>query len=120
GTMMEMHSVGTWSSSPALDTAMDAFAAGDEAAFETVDALGRPALERALRRLTRDPVEAAELAQETLIRVLRAREQWRRGARFLPWAQTIARRLFLDGVRSRRNEQKIYDAIAHREAMRAP
>lgn len=99
-----------------LDTAMDAFAAGDTAAFDTVDTLGRPVLVRSLYRLTGDAAAAADLAQETLIRVLRSRDRWRPGAPFLPWAHAIARRLFLDQLRGRRARQRAYDVLAHRYA----
>lgn len=101
-----------------LDAAMDAFAAGDAAAFATVDALARPRLCRSLRRLTREPAAADDLAQDTLIRVVRARHRWRPGSRFLPWAHAIARRLFLDRVRRSRLQARAYDALGHREASR--
>jgi RNA polymerase sigma-70 factor (ECF subfamily) len=95
-----------------LDAAMDAFAAGDDAAFATVDALGRPILVRTLRRFTRDGAAAADLAQETLIRVLRSRARWRPGARVLPWAHPIARRRFLDDVRNRRARERAHEVLA--------
>jgi RNA polymerase sigma-70 factor (ECF subfamily) len=97
---------------------MDAFAAGDDAAFTTVDTLGRAPLTASLRRLTRDATTAAELAQDTLVRVLRSRHHWRPGARFLPWPSAIGRRLFLERLRRERTCRRAYDALAHREAQR--
>ena len=98
---------------PTLDAAMDAFAAGDRAAFATLDALARPILIRSLRRLTRDGAAASDLAQDTLIRVLRSGGHWRPGARFLPWAHAIARRLFLDELRGRRTRERAHELLAH-------
>jgi RNA polymerase sigma-70 factor, ECF subfamily len=96
---------------------MDRFAAGDLAAFTEVYAAVLPRLARALRRLTRQRAAAEDLAQETMLRIFRARATWRPGARVLPWAHAIARRLFLDRVRRHRREQRAHDVLAHREPL---
>lgn len=103
---------------PAADAAMDRFAAGDLTAFAEVYAAVRPRVERSLGRLTRQRAAAEDLAQETMLRIYRARGSWQPGARLVPWAHAIARRLFIDRVRSRRREQAAYDALAHRETCR--
>jgi RNA polymerase sigma-70 factor (ECF subfamily) len=100
------------------DAAMDRFAAGDLAAFTEVYAAVQPRVERTLGRLTRQRAAAEDLAQETMLRIYRARGSWQPGARLVPWAHAIARRLFIDRVRSRRREQAAYDAFAHRETCR--
>ena len=100
------------------DEAMDRFAAGELAAFAEVYAAARPRIERTLGRLTRQRAAAEDLAQETMLRIYRARASWRPGGRVLPWAHAIARRLFIDRVRSHRRERQAYDALAHREAQR--
>jgi len=87
-----------------LDRAMARFAAGEDAALAEVYDLGAPAVLTFLLHLCRDRPLAEDLTQETFLRIHRARGLYRSGAPVLPWAYTIARRLFLDSVRSRRNE----------------
>lgn len=102
-----------WMSPPAaqppLEQAMDRFASGDDAALGDVYDLASPAVLSFLKGLCRDPQQAEDLTQETFLRIHRARGLFRPGARVLPWAYTIARRLFLDEVRARRSE-KIFPA----------
>src|SRR5689334_7573955 len=88
----------------AIDEAMDRFAAGELVAFTEVYAAVLPRLAGALRRLTRQRAAAEDLAQETMLRIYHARSTWRPGARVLPWAHAIARRLFIDRVRRHRRE----------------
>jgi RNA polymerase sigma-70 factor (ECF subfamily) len=83
---------------------MARFAAGDDAALAEVYDLGSPAVFTFLLHLARDRSLAEDLTQETFLRIHRARGLYRPGASVLPWAYTIARRLFLDSVRSRRSE----------------
>jgi RNA polymerase sigma-70 factor (ECF subfamily) len=97
------------------DEAMDRFAAGDAAAFAEMYAAVLPHLVRALGRLTRQRAAAEDLAQEAMLRIYGARATWRPGSRVLPWAQAIARRLFIDRVRRHRREQRAHDVLAHDE-----
>ena len=90
-----------------LERAMDRFAAGDDAALGEVYDLASPAVYSFLKGLCRDPQRAEDLTQETFLRIHRARGLFRRGSPVLPWAYTIARRLFLDDVRARRAEQVV-------------
>jgi RNA polymerase sigma-70 factor (ECF subfamily) len=87
-----------------LDRAMARFAAGEDAALAEVYDLGAPAVFTFLLRLSKERPLAEDLTQETFLRIHRARGLYRSGASVLPWAYTIARRLFLDSVRSRRPE----------------
>jgi len=87
-----------------LEQAMARFAAGDDAALGDVYDLASPAVFRFLARLCRDQPLAEDLTQETFLRIHRARGLYRPGAAVLPWAYTIARRLFLDAVRARKAE----------------
>jgi RNA polymerase sigma-70 factor (ECF subfamily) len=87
-----------------LDRAMARFATGEDAALAEVYDLGSPAVFTFLQRLCRDKPLAEDLTQETFLHIHRARGLYRPGAPVLPWAYTIARRLFLDSVRSRRSE----------------
>ena len=82
---------------------MDRFAAGDDGALGDVYDLAAPSVMTFLMGLTRDRQRAEDLTQETFLRIHRARGLFRPGAPVLPWAYTIARRLFLDDVRTRRS-----------------
>lgn len=88
-----------------LEEAMESFIAGDESAFIRVYRLTAPRVYGMLARLTREPALAEDLTQETMVRMYRAGSAFHRGAKVLPWAYTIARRLFIDGVRRRRHEE---------------
>jgi RNA polymerase sigma-70 factor, ECF subfamily len=87
-----------------LDRAMARFAGGEDEALAEVYDLGAPAVLTFLLRLSKDRPLAEDLTQETFLRIHRARGLYRSGAAVLPWAYTIARRLFLDSIRARRPE----------------
>ena len=91
---------------------MESFAAGDESAFRMVYNLAAPRIFRMLMRLSREPALAEDITQETLLRMYSAAKAFLPGAKVLPWAYTIARRLFIDRVHDRRNEQAIAGALA--------
>jgi RNA polymerase sigma-70 factor (ECF subfamily) len=89
---------------PVADTAMDRYAAGEDAAFGLVyDALA-PRLYGYLLRQTRDRTRAEDLLQQTLLRIHRARDRFIPGAEVTPWAFAIARRLLIDGIRRSKRE----------------
>lgn len=90
--------------SRALEEAMVRYAQGDDAAFGVVYDLAAPSLYGFLTRLCRDRTLAEDLTHETFLRIHRARGLYRPGAAVMPWAYAIARRLFLDSVRSRKHE----------------
>ena len=96
-----------------LDTAegaMTRYAAGDDRALGRVyDCIAGP-LFKFLLGMTRDPSLAEDLVHETFLRIHRARGLYHPGAAVLPWAFAIARRLFLDSVRSRKRESLTLDA----------
>lgn len=85
-----------------LEAAMARFASGHDAALGEVYDLASAPVFRFLMRLCRDQALAEDLTQETFLRIHRARGLYREGAAVLPWAYTIARRLFLDAVRARK------------------
>jgi len=99
-------------SRPALEQAMDRFAAGDDGALGDVYDLAAPSVMSFLMGLTRDRQLAEDLTQETFLRIHRARGLFHPGAPVLPWAYTIARRLFLDDVRTRRAGRLVSSAPA--------
>jgi RNA polymerase sigma-70 factor, ECF subfamily len=82
------------------DLAMERYAGGDEAAFgEVFHELG-PRIQGFLRRLTGSEDVARDLAQETFLRMHRARGSFARGHAVVPWAYAIARNCFTSQVRS--------------------
>lgn len=86
------------------DTAMDRYAAGDDAAFAAVYDAVAPRLYTYLRRQTRNDARAEDLVQQTLMQMHRARGTFISGSAVLPWAFAIARRLLIDGIRRDRRD----------------
>lgn len=87
-----------------LDRAMDAYATGDDAAFETLyDGLA-PRLEPFLLRITGNRARAEDALQQTMLQIHRARGRFVAGAAVVPWAFAIARRVAIDHHRRGRRE----------------
>lgn len=85
---------------------MSRCARGDVAALgEVYDLAARPLYEFLLR-LSRDHSLAEDLTHDTFVRMHTARALYRIGAPVMPWAYTIARRLFLETLRTRRMEAR--------------
>jgi RNA polymerase sigma-70 factor (ECF subfamily) len=103
---------GDLSSPSSLEAAMERFADGDDAAFGLVYRLAAPRLRCLFSRLGNAPSLVDDLVQETLLRMYRARASYWRGAKVLPWAHTIARRLMIDRARQRRLQRATDDAYA--------
>lgn len=90
---------------------MERYSAGDDAAFALVyDALAPRLLGYLLRR-TRDPDDAADLLQQTMLHIHRGRGDFIAGAEVTPWAFAIARRLLVDSVRHRGPSPRV-DAVS--------
>jgi RNA polymerase sigma-70 factor (ECF subfamily) len=83
-----------------LNAAMDRYAGGDARAFAALHGALHPRLHAFLTRMTGSPTTAADLAQETFLRMHRARASFAPGAAVLPWAYAIARNVVLDHARS--------------------
>ena len=81
------------------ETLMQAYGAGDLAAFETLYARHRGGLYRYLLRSTRNPHLADDLFQETWSRVVDARARWQPRAKFTTWLLKIAHNLAIDAHR---------------------
>jgi RNA polymerase sigma-70 factor (ECF subfamily) len=81
------------------DLAMERYASGDDAAFEQVyDAAVGPLLSF-LRRRVRDDLLVEDLTQQTFLQMHRGRASFAAGSAVVPWAISIARRLFIDHIR---------------------
>jgi RNA polymerase sigma-70 factor (ECF subfamily) len=96
--------------SPA-DQAMNRYADGDRVAFAEVYDGVAPCLLRWLERRTGDCALAQDVLQSTLLCMHDARGRFIRGARVLPWAYTIARRLLIDMLRRRHGESRYFEAM---------
>lgn len=91
----------------AAGAAMERYAAGDEAAFGELYDLLVPRLYPYLLRRTRNPDRAQDLLQQTLLHLHRARSSFIPGAEVWPWVFAIARRLFIDSVRTAHRESEL-------------
>ena len=60
-----------------------------------------PRLRRFAHSLSRNPADADDLAQATVERALRSRDQWEPGSQLDSWLYRIMRNLWIDTVRSR-------------------
>jgi len=83
-----------------LNAAMDRYAAGDARAFAALHAGLHPRLLAFLTRMTGSTTTAADLTQETFLRMHRARASFAPGAAVLPWAYAIARHVVVDHGRA--------------------
>lgn len=83
-----------------VDLAMDRYAEGDDAAFTEIFATLAPRIQAFLYRLCGSPDLANDLAQETFLRMHRARGSFAAGHAVIPWAYAIARNCFVSHTRS--------------------
>jgi RNA polymerase sigma-70 factor (ECF subfamily) len=86
----------------ALNGAMDRYASGDSQAFVVLHQALYPRLHAYLTRMCGSSANAADLVQETFLRVHRARATFAPGGAVLPWAYAIARNVALDHARAAR------------------
>ena len=77
---------------------------GDSESFEELLRRYRTPLVNFFSRMIRDRVVAEDLAQETFLRVYKARERYRPEARFTTWLYRIATNLVLNAIRDRKGE----------------
>lgn len=66
-----------------------------------------PTLRRFAFSLSRDAADADDLAQRTIERALRARDQWEPGTRLDAWLYRIMRNLWIDEARARARQAKV-------------
>lgn len=86
---------------------MARFQAGDERAFQAlIKRIERPLMIH-ICRLTPSAELAADLLQETLIRVARSAHRYQPSAKVLTWASTIARNICIDAYRKQKNKQTV-------------
>jgi RNA polymerase sigma-70 factor (ECF subfamily) len=85
-----------------LDRLMDRYATGDGAAFVELHRLLAPRLRMFLLRLCGQPRLADDLLQDTFLRIHRARGSFVAGAAVVAWSYAIARNVYIDHGRKRR------------------
>ena len=88
-----------------------AAAAGDAAAFTTLMRAAQPHVWRFLRHLLGDADQAADVTQETFVRVHRSLAQFRFQSRFSTWLFQIARHAAVDEQRRGGRRQQLQEAI---------
>lgn len=81
---------------------MERYASGDDRAFATLHRGLYPRLFGYLARMSGSPVLAADLVQETMLRVHRARATFAEGAEVVPWVYAIARNVHHGHARAAR------------------
>jgi RNA polymerase sigma-70 factor (ECF subfamily) len=83
--------------------------AGDPAAFETLFARYRPAIQTHISRIVRDPATTEDLLQEVFLRLWTRAEQWQGSGSVKGWLYRIATNLSLNHLRSikRRPQQPL-------------
>jgi len=86
------------------DAAMDRYANGDDDAFGEIYEAVAPRILTYLRRQTSDQAHAEDVLQQTLLQIHRARASFVPGARLMPWAFAIARRLLVDSARKKKRQ----------------
>ena len=93
----------------------------DAAAFEELLRKYQPRLVRLMRTIGPKPDMAEDLAQETFMRVFRARHRYEAGAKFSTWLFTIAANVARNATRSlgRRQEVNEVDAPATADGSQA-
>ncbi|MEY4512561.1 MAG: hypothetical protein RLZZ450_4683 [Pseudomonadota bacterium] len=78
---------------------MIAYQQGDVAAFAELVARHEKPLWNFLRRFVRDPATAEDLQQETFMRVVKGKNEWKANSKFSTWLYTIGRNLCVDHAR---------------------
>jgi RNA polymerase sigma-70 factor, ECF subfamily len=107
-------------SSAKADAAMERYAAGDDAAFITVYDVLAPRLMAYLLRRAESPADAADVLQETMLHVHRARSDFIAGAAVAPWAFAIARRLLADRRRQQHRDPIMDGEVLDTQAAELP
>jgi RNA polymerase sigma-70 factor (ECF subfamily) len=65
-----------------------------------------PRLRRFAHALSRNSADADDLAQSTIERALRSRDQWQKGTRLDSWLYRIMRNLWIDTARARTRKER--------------
>jgi RNA polymerase sigma-70 factor (ECF subfamily) len=80
---------------------------GDEAALERLVRAAYPVVRRWALVRTGDPVEADDLTQDVLIRMIRKLDSYEGGSAFATWLYSVTRNAALDRFRGRRRRERL-------------
>lgn len=80
---------------------------GDEAALEGLVRTAYPVVRRWALVRTGDPVEADDLTQDVLIRMIRKLDSYEGGSAFATWLYSVTRNAALDRLRGRRRRERV-------------
>jgi RNA polymerase sigma-70 factor, ECF subfamily len=94
-----------------LETLMQKYQQADRMAAESLFQVLVPLLTRFFLSMPDARQAADDLAQETLLRVHRARHSYRHGEPVLPWVYAIARHVRVDQYRKRRRTSRHEEAV---------
>jgi RNA polymerase sigma-70 factor (ECF subfamily) len=99
---------------------MEAYVAGDAAAFERLFRTLAPSIHAFFVR-SAGAGAADDLLQTTFLKIHGARSAWRRGERLRPWAFTIAARVRVDWLRRKgRTDAEVDEDVADLDSSRDP
>jgi RNA polymerase sigma-70 factor (ECF subfamily) len=101
-----------------LETLMRKYQQADRAAAESLFQMLVPLLTRFFLSMPDARQAADDLAQETLLRVHRARHSYRPGEPVLPWVYAIARHVRVDQYRKQRRTSK-HEEVVETEKLQA-
>lgn len=82
---------------------MEAHCQGDRSAFELLYKQVAPKITGVLYAMSRDRRLTDDLVQVTFLKIHAARDTYQKGMPVLPWAKAIARNVFIDWYRARKN-----------------
>lgn len=106
-------------SRPCMTSAAFPIESGDRGAFEATVLPLRPSLYGRALQLCRDPQQAEDLVQETVLRAWRFWPRFREGSNCKAWLRTILLRNFINTCRKRTRERDLLDAIQGVAALEA-
>lgn len=89
-----------------LDSLISRAQGGDVRAFEQLIAAHLPEIRRYALAFARTDADAADLAQEALVKAYRSIRLYRHQSAFSSWLYAIVHNVFLDAVRSRRGREQ--------------
>ena len=101
------------------ETLMLRVAQQDRDAFTALVARHQDAVVNFFRRMG-DYTHAEDLAQDTFVRLFKARRRYRPRAKFTTFLFLLARRTWIDHCRARERRKKAYDEIAQTAALQGP
>lgn len=89
------------------------FAGGDDSAFVRLLEKFKPRLVDFAVEIVRDRETAEDIAQETFLRIFRARESYRPTAKLSTWIYTIVTNLCYDELRKHRRQVSLESMLGH-------